>query len=63
MSPAPAPAPTPIKLSPALDQLQTGILKVIAAKTPQPDPTKFVMIYSKGVLASENLLNNTVWWA
>ena len=47
-------------LSSNLQQLQSGILKVVAAKEPNLDPAKIMPIYSKGVLANENLLNNAV---
>ena len=49
-----------LKLSSTLQQLQSGVLKVFTAKTPQLDPTKIVPMYSKGVLTNEKLLNDPV---
>ena len=49
-----------LKLSSTLQQLQSGVLKVFTANTPQLDPTKIVTMYSKGVLTNEKLLNDPV---
>ena len=49
-----------LKLSSTLQQLQSGVLKLFTAKTPQLDPAKIVTMYSKGVLTNENLLNDPV---
>src|ERR1039458_9837301 len=52
--------PEPIKLSSTLQGLQSGVLKVFTPNTPHFDSTKIVTMYSKGVLAEENLLNDPV---
>jgi hypothetical protein len=47
-----------LNLSPNLQQVNTGITKVFTAQQPNIDPAKIMPIYSRGVLANENLLNN-----
>ncbi|MGO8789367.1 MAG: hypothetical protein ACLQVL_18540 [Terriglobia bacterium] len=49
-----------LKLSSTLQQLQSGVLKVFTAKTPQLDRSKIVPMYSKGVLTNEKLASDPV---
>ena len=47
-----------LKLSSTLQQLQSGVLTILAGKTSKVDSTKIMTLYSKGVLAKEGLLND-----
>ena len=50
----------PLKLSANLQNLNSGVVTVFTGKSSQVDLTKITPIYSKGVLTSENLMNDPV---